>query len=253
MNISDKRLYNWIQFQRRQYNKGRLSEEKIKLLEDIPGWTWAKKISEIWNVGYNKLKEYGRADVAQHFKMDDGYELGIWINNQRKLCKRKDRRQLLEAIPGWKWKVLAVKWNDAYAKLKAFGRANIPRSYVTEDGYKLGEWVTRQRASCIANQRRRKLLEAIPGWTWDKTYLNESVKKGIVTRSNRTWEKGFNELKKHGTGDVLQGFVTKDGYNLGNWVRLQRRTCNDPHRRKKLESIPDWTWKARRGPKPKKN
>ena len=41
------------------------------------------------------------------YKIDDDYRLGIWVITQRrrKDLMNPDRRQRLEALPGWIWKV----------------------------------------------------------------------------------------------------------------------------------------------------
>lgn len=33
-----------------------------------------------------------------------------------------------------------------------------------------------------------------------------------------------------------------DGFPLGQWISVQRATCTDPERRKKLENISGWLW-----------
>lgn len=98
------------------------------------------------------------------------------------------------------------------------------------DDTKLHHWVLRQRRwyklGMYISPRRIALLESIPGWTWNT--------------KEAAWEEGFRQLQKHGV--VPARYVTKDGYNLGKWISHQRDGCTDPEKRKRLESIPGWTW-----------
>ena len=76
----------------------------------MPGWSW-DRFSDKWEKGYFHLKEFcereGQARVPQRYRTDDGYSLGLWVVVQRrnKDTMDPDRRQRLEALPGWVWKV----------------------------------------------------------------------------------------------------------------------------------------------------
>jgi Helicase associated domain len=97
-----------------------------------------------------------------------------------------DRRQRLEALPGWSWDPNLERWEEGFAKLVQFSKQNghsqVPVGYGSDDGYRLGIWVQTQRYSESLDRERRKRLEALPGWSWDP-------------HSDR-WEEGFAHLQQ---------------------------------------------------------
>jgi len=82
-----------------------------------------------------------------------------------------ERKTRLEALPGWTWDTKQTQWEDGLARLQAYvaetGHCRVPANHVTDDGFKLGAWVSKQRAKReIMTADRRTRLEALPGWTW---------------------------------------------------------------------------------------
>jgi hypothetical protein len=134
------------------------------------------------------VKEPGHCRVVGKYKTNDGYRLGRWVSHQR---TRKDtmdanRRQRLEALPGWSWDPFSDQWETGFANLKQFsdreGSCRAPKDYTTDDGYQLDVWVVQQRTNRDAmDPDRRERLEALPGWSWDPF--------------SDQWEEGFSQLK----------------------------------------------------------
>jgi very-short-patch-repair endonuclease len=99
----------WVTDRRRDYRHGRLSPERQKRLELLPGWSWS--VRESWHrIGYLHLHEYakrwGNATPPINYICDDGYPLGQWVNSARHRRDRLDpvHRTALETLPGWLWK-----------------------------------------------------------------------------------------------------------------------------------------------------
>src|SRR5262249_38809089 len=78
-------------------------------------------------------------------------------------------------------------WMFWYGLLEEFvnknGDCQIAANYLTDDGYRLGGWVSKQRARTTLDTDRRQRLESLSGWSWD--VLSD------------WWEEGFLHLKNY--------------------------------------------------------
>ena len=137
------------------------------------------------------------------------------------------------------WGVLEFQWGKGFSSLQRFtaskGHAR-PLSSHKENGDNLGAWVVKQRSfRDRLTPEQVSQLEALPGWTWD-TY-------------EFRWEEGFSSLRRftarEGRARPPKGHK-EEGYNLGSWVNVQRRSRNKltPERLTRLEALPGWVWEG---------
>jgi superfamily II DNA or RNA helicase len=243
-------LGRWASGQRQNKSKNILSQDRIKRLEALPGWSW-DPLTEQWEEAFEQLQSYtknnGNARVPQRYFTHDGFSLGRWASGQRQNKSKNGlsqaRIEQLEAIPGWSWDTLDEQWEEVFEHLDLYvqnhGDPKVPRNYITSEGIKLVAWVHTQRynkAKNLLSQDRIKRLEALPGWSWDP--LTEQ------------WEKGFKQLqsyvKHHGHSRVPNNYTAHDGFKLGAWTGNQRRNKSqkilNQDRITQLEALPKWSW-----------
>ena len=242
----------WVNTQRLNRRSGLLSDERKRLLEQLPGWSWNPR-SEIWETGIKRTKEFvetnGHLRVTAKHREKDGYKLGQWITLQRH-NKRKgylDKSQILEleSIPGWIWHGLDDKWLDGFESTKAFfeksGHYEVPNSGHTYFGENnLRSWISAQRSNYRTGKlssERAALLESLPSWVWDP---NET-----------SWNDSFEELKeialRTGSAVVPDVHTSRSISDLQRWTTKQRTQYKtgkmNRERIEKLESLPGWEWK----------
>ena len=87
----DKKLANWVRWQREQYRKKNLSEERIAKLEAI-GFPWGKKYSSppTWEKNYDDLKKYQAAMRHCNVPINAASPsaLAKWVSAQRSEYRR---------------------------------------------------------------------------------------------------------------------------------------------------------------------
>ncbi|MCD7833858.1 MAG: helicase associated domain-containing protein, partial [Lachnospiraceae bacterium] len=161
---------------------------------------------------------------------EEGVALGSWIADIR-ACENAGARQKYltsERIRklndlGMVWDVLDYYWERNYAAAYRYYLENrnldVPAGYVTEDGIRLGTWITRLRSlragtakGTPPDEDQVKRLDAI-GMNWGKQF-------------ELKWETGFRAasdyMKEYGNLSVPVKYITENGFGLGTWVQRQR-------------------------------
>lgn len=157
------KLGTWLQNQRAKYRVGKLSDERINKLESI-GMVWSLE-DLYWENGIMHAKtysdEYGDLAVPQKYVAADGYNLGTWLSTVRRNYRNgklsNDKIEQLESI-GVVWDPNQQLWLRGYAHAKEYykehGNINVGKDYISDDGYKLGQWLVHQRQE-FRNERMK--------------------------------------------------------------------------------------------------
>ena len=211
--------------------------------------------SETWKVWTDLLKVYiaenGNADVPARYTTSEGHHLGEWVRECRKNKRRdnlnKDRINELEGL-GLIWDPLERDWQIGLSHFEKyvdeFSSTNVPANYITEDGYRLGAWVSkrRHRKSSLDEEKIRALNKLGFIWTVRKTHTQTERSVGssantkqnvILSTSNaqadyeNKWKVWTDLLKvyiaENGNADVPARYTTSEGHHLGEWVRECRK------------------------------
>jgi len=238
------RLGKWVGKQRTKW--ANLPGDRQHRLQSLPGWTLDAR-SALWETSLAALTHYaaenGHANPPRGLSVD-GIDLESWVRRQRRTWDQlsEERQQRLRTLPGWTLNMLDDKWDAGYRHLveyvEATGSAQVLQSRITDDGYRLGKWVSVQRRiwDKLSKDRRRRLAQ-LPGWTLDAR--------------GDWWEDWFRRLEEyvaeHGDARVSQQYVARDGTKLGAWVANQKSIWASMRddRRRRLEQLPGWTLDSR--------
>ncbi len=223
----------WIQTQRRARAgsvPGRLDDERIRKLDAI-GMVWGSFSDVSWERNLSEAARYrekhGDLLVPSTYVSETGVALGAWIARQRQARKHgstlteRQIRQLDEL--DMVWDVGDELWRKYYTAAQeyrnAYGNLNVPLTYVTPEGIKLGTWLARVKIK----RENETLLE------WQYQSLN---KLGMHWdgKFDRMWEEGYRHAEEffrvRGNLDVPSTFCCEDGYTLGRWITRQRQAAS---------------------------
>ncbi|MBR1885956.1 MAG: Helicase associated domain protein [Schwartzia sp.] len=226
-------LGTWIRDNRAAFRKRKLSEEKIRRLQEI---------QMIWDVDeYRWMRNYAlcRAYVRKHNKQvpygyvtSDGVRLGKWLSKvrtnhvnkaERYRALRDDQIELLAEIGVKLEKGGGRSWERSFAAAEQYFRENgnldIPEGTASPDGVRLRRWLDCQRQSyaglnhgSVTPERKAKL---------DALHFDWSLRK-----REDTWPAYFQSVEAYARAHKgklpPRSYVDGQGLRLGAWLGNQR-------------------------------
>ena len=203
-------LGRWCQSQRSNYKKGKLSQDKINLLNKLD-FQW-DPIEEEWQKQFNDLVEFKKIN-GHASPPTRGSELSRWCVGQRSRFRdnklRQDRIDLLDDL-GFVWNTMEKTWEDKFNELKAYKEKHGHSNPVAKTN--LGKWCSDQKErykSKKLSQERIDLLNSLD-FVWDVL--------------DYEWHKKFEKLKdfKKLHGHASPNSKRKEFASLGKWCLSQR-------------------------------
>ena len=218
----NKQLTGWTTNQRSNYQKGILSDDRIKRLEDID-FVW-EPLESNWKEMFDALREYkkdhGDCNVPSTWMKNE--ELSRWVATQRNRYKSgkvsKKRIEQMEDLD-FEWEPNKSIWEMMFNILQKYkenyGDCNVPQRW--QENKVLAEWVSTQRGQyrnkTLSKERIKRLNDI--GFEW---------KLISYTPTRVPWDEMFDALieyrKRHGDCNIPSR--STENKKLGSWVKEQR-------------------------------
>ncbi len=238
-------LSNWIYTQRRKYRLGELSDEQIRLLNDIQ-FEWEAESESYWEKGYCYAKaffrEHGHLEMEQRYKTEDGFALGLWVGNYRKAYNgmktqtviNDEQIAMLEAI-GMVWKKDKI-WDKRFADLEVFYKTKhrMPKpDSDNKDELVLGRWLYSQRKYYRDGYITKHKLDKFASVGITKEWFEPPTpfEKGYVIAKSY--------YEEHSNLDISTNYQHPSGFWLGSWVDKIRKKRDELNKEqiKRLNAI----------------
>jgi superfamily II DNA or RNA helicase len=247
-----RKIGKWIQHQRENKKKNKISNEKIIKLEQLKNWQWelvdtTKVKKKSWEEHYEELRKF--IEKNNKYPKDSGKDtnirkIGKWVCNQRTNKKKNkisgERIKQLEKLNNWQWDVDDI-WNENYEKLRNYLEINdkYPKDHDKDINVtKIGKWIQHQRENKKENkisEERIEKLEELKKWQWD-----------IL---ENTWNDNYDELRNYlkiNGKYPSNSDKNKNIKKIGNWISCQRMAKNknkiSEDKIYKLEQLKNWKW-----------
>lgn len=207
----------------------------IDMLRDAVSTHCIDELGEPWWVSYGHLNkfvaEHGHADVPYNFVTQDDVKLGAWCGRQRSAFMNgsldADQIRALENVQmSWvrreKYDVTFEKHMVCLENFNAInGTSDVETRYVSEDGIKLGQWISNLRQAYKRGELSEDKIQRLKHVSFNFTYRDYI----------KLFESGYAALEKffdaNGHSDIHSNYLELDGVNLAEWARTQRRSYKE--------------------------
>lgn len=226
-NEYDASLYHWTRTQAKDNNNGKLSEERVNLLDKL-GFNWEiRGPNEAWDNKFVELKAYYHKHGTTIMPAR-APNLGMWcvFQRQKYFSNNLDSKQIskLNSIE-FVWAPRGDDWDQRYEELCEFHKNNghCRISYNDNNHVTLFKWIATQRkqypfykaSANPAYQGRIKKLNLIGfDWTVNSTEIKDDKFLAMLTKL---------EQFEYEFGHTRVPAKWKENKELGNWVEYQRR------------------------------
>ena len=228
VNIAGFKLGLWVNGQRTNYRRKKLSSDRILLLENLHDtWSW-EPYEDNWEEFYELVKDSIIEDgFINYHRIDKNTKKSIksWVSMQRtsyreNLLSQEKIIKLENLGDAWSWEPSWDSWFGNFEILKKYVIDN--KSVIIPDGIKsknvknMRMWITKQRAHYKKGTLEIKKIEMIqslsPDWKWEP--------------HDQQWNEMYEELirfiKLENHALVPNSYTTKSGLKLGSWIERQR-------------------------------
>ena len=159
-----------------------LTSERIETLNsfgmvwDVPDYLWEQNYA----AAMQYHRDYGNLSVPLKYITPTGIKLGAWLQKVRsdERCGRstlcKEQKDALSSLGFTLTTSGEAAWQNGYEEAKKYfarnHNLNVPFSYESETGFKLGDWIANQRERYKSGRLRKERIERLCsiGMVWSK-------------------------------------------------------------------------------------
>jgi len=241
VDIHEKTCASWCSNQRQNKKNNILTPDRIEMLESLDGWYWDG--DKVWDSNYNRVNEWiEKNHMMPSSKSDNDVErkLGIWLVRQRKFKKNSkltvDKVARLEKIDGMYWERDDL-WDEKFIETKKWIQKHnrIPSAKSNETKEReVGIWCATQRKNKNISDERKKKLETVDGWYWEKSDLWDMIYANLSA-----WIIMNNKMPNSHSDDLAEK-------KIAVWCGTQRQDKKNNKlsvsRIDRLEKLDGWHW-----------
>lgn len=219
--ICQLRTYRNSGIQRKYLSNHRIAQlDELGMIWSVPDYLWEQNFAEAMAF----YRANGHLDVPAKFVADSGVRLGTWVRTLRNRRKGDGKGAPLTEDQIHRLDSIGMLWSDKFARqweqgfqeaeqyFRAFGTLSVPVTYVSNSGFKLGDWIAnqRERGRDKMSAERREKLDGL----------------GMVWKKQNPWEVRFALVQEyyhaHGNLNVPGSYVVQ-GIWLGKWLNEQKQ------------------------------